>query len=77
MKMFAAIVTSVPDIVERYHRCFQLSETENTVAGGFFGRTETKGLALPREVLEKIYWRNAARMYPRVRDTMKKLGYAP
>ena len=53
-----------------------LSETENLVQGGFFGRTETKGLALPREVLEKIYWRNAARIYPRVKEVLTKLGYA-
>jgi predicted TIM-barrel fold metal-dependent hydrolase len=67
---------SVADMVERYHRCFQLSETDNLVQGGFFGRTETKGLALPREVLEKIYWRNAARIYPRVKEVMAKLGYS-
>ncbi len=67
---------SVDEIAERYHRCFQLSETENLVQGGFFGRTETKGLALPSEVLEKVYWRNAARIYPRVKEVMTKLGYA-
>jgi predicted TIM-barrel fold metal-dependent hydrolase len=67
---------AVADIVERYHRCFQLSETENLVQGGFFGRTETKGLALPRDVLERIYWRNAARIYPRVKEVLAKLGYA-
>jgi predicted TIM-barrel fold metal-dependent hydrolase len=67
---------SVPDMVERYHRCFQLAETENVVQGGFFGRTETKGLALPRDVLEKIYFRNAMRIYPRVGDVLTKLGYS-
>ncbi len=67
---------TVGDMVERYHRCFQLLETDSLVQGGFFGRTETRGLALPREVLEKIYWRNAARIYPRVREVLTKLGYA-
>jgi predicted TIM-barrel fold metal-dependent hydrolase len=66
---------NVNDLADRYHKCFQLSETENKVQGGFFGRTEMKGLALPREVLEKIYYRNAMRIYPRVRETMVKLGY--
>ncbi|NWG13173.1 MAG: amidohydrolase family protein [Acidobacteria bacterium] len=66
---------AVGDIVERYHRCFQLAETDSMVQGGFFGRTETRGLALPREVLEKIYWRNAARIYPRVKEVFTKLGY--
>ncbi len=66
---------NVNDLAERYHKCFQLSETDNLVQGGFFGRTETKGLALPREVLEKIYFRNAMRVYPRVTEVLAKLGY--
>jgi predicted TIM-barrel fold metal-dependent hydrolase len=64
------------DIAERYHKCFQLSETDKVVEGGFFGKTPTKGMALPREVLEKIYYRNAVRIYPRVGATLKKLGYS-
>jgi predicted TIM-barrel fold metal-dependent hydrolase len=35
----------------------------------------TRGLALPREVLEKIYYRNALRVYPRLREAFLKLGY--
>jgi hypothetical protein len=35
-----------------------------------------KGLGLPREVLEKIYYRNALRLYPQsLTDCMRKLGY--
>jgi predicted TIM-barrel fold metal-dependent hydrolase len=67
---------AVADMVERYHRCFQLAETDDLVQGGFFGRTQTKGLALPREVLEKIYYRNALRIYPRLKEVMAKLGYS-
>ncbi len=63
------------DFADRYHKCFQLLETDNMVKGEFFGRTEMKGLSLPREVLEKIYYRNAIRIYPRVKQTMIKLGY--
>jgi predicted TIM-barrel fold metal-dependent hydrolase len=62
-------------VAESYYRAFQLLETDKVVKGGFFGRTETKGLALPTEVLEKIYYRNAIRLYPRVENVLKNLGY--
>jgi len=45
------------------------------VPGGFFTGEKTQGLALPREVLEKIYYKNAARLYPKVADVLKKRGY--
>ncbi|MHC4435669.1 MAG: hypothetical protein ACYTBS_27975 [Planctomycetota bacterium] len=61
-------------VAESYTRAFQLLETDRVVKGGFFGQTETKGLALPVDVLEKIYYRNAARLYPRVKDVLKDLG---
>jgi len=36
-----------------------------------------KGLNLPREVLEKIYYKNALRIYPeKLKESMKRLGYA-
>ena len=62
-------------VAEMYYRSFQLLETDKTIQGGFFGQTETKGLALPREVLEKIYYRNAARLYPRVKHVLTQLQY--
>jgi len=34
-----------------------------------------RGLALPLDVLEKIDFRNAMRIYPRVGDALKRLGY--
>jgi hypothetical protein len=35
-----------------------------------------KGLALPKSVLEKIYYKNALRIYPSVlKESMEKLGY--
>jgi predicted TIM-barrel fold metal-dependent hydrolase len=60
---------------ERYRRCFGLLETDDTVDAGFFGGEPAVGLALPLEVLEKIYYRNAARVFPRVGETLAKLGY--
>ena len=34
-----------------------------------------RGLALPLDVLEKIYFRNAMRIYPHVADALTQLGY--
>jgi hypothetical protein len=61
-------------VAESYARAFQLLETDRVIKGGFFGQTETKGLALPVDVLERIYYRNAARLYPRVKGVLKDLG---
>lgn len=58
-----------------YNRCFQLLETGEEVEGAFFSNRKAQGLDLPREVLEKIYYKNAARIYPRIGDTLKGLGY--
>ena len=56
-------------MAERYHRCFQLLETDEMVQGSFFDdQKERRGLALPRDVLEKIYYRNALRIYPRLKE---------
>ena len=59
----------------RYFQCFRILESEEVVPGGFFGQNAVQGLGLPAEVLEKIYWRNAARIYPRVWDRLRGLGY--
>ncbi len=61
--------------VEAYGRCFRILETDQQIEGGFFGMNPTQGLALPREVLEKIYYRNALRVYPRLHEQFVKLGY--
>ena len=63
-------------VADSYHRAFQLLETDRMIKGGFFSGTETRGLALPPDVLERIYYRNAARLYPRVKDVLGNLGYA-
>ena len=63
------------DHVQRYFNAFQILETDQLVNGSFFGDNEVEGLSLPKEVLEKIYFRNAMKVYPGVKDTMIKLGY--
>ncbi len=60
---------------QRYFRTFQILETDAVVQGSFFSQDEIQGLALPRDVLEKIYYKNAMRIYPRVKECMGELGY--
>ena len=64
------------NVAEQYHRTFQLLETDHIIRGGFFGETETRGLVLPEDVLKKIYYLNAIRLYPRVKDVLIELGYS-
>ena len=61
--------------VERLGYCFRILETDEIVPGGYFSDHPTRGLALPRDVLEHIYWRNAARIYPRLGAQLRDLGY--
>jgi hypothetical protein len=35
-----------------------------------------KGPALPMNVLENIYYKNAVRLYPRVKEALEGMGYA-
>ena len=59
-----------------YIRCFRLLETGEVVeGGGFFSDKSAQGLELPREVLEKIYYKNAVKIYPRIGKVMQDLGY--
>ena len=55
---------------DRYANFFAILETDQTVNGGFFGNTPTQGLDLPREVLEKIYYKNALKLYPGMKNAM-------
>jgi len=72
-----------------YKRYFDYLETDKELPSDFVdvtkgqggvrlgepGRRTIQGLALPQEVLEKIYFRNAMRVYPQVKASLKKLGY--
>lgn len=72
-----------------YHRYFEYLETDKLLPSDFVdvtkgqqgvrlgmpGRRTIQGLALPQDVLEKIYFRNAMRVYPLVKANLKKLGY--
>jgi len=58
---------------EQYIRAFRILETGETVNGGFFGGPDIRGLELPAEVLEKIYYKNAMRLYPQLSENLAKL----
>ena len=58
-----------------YDRTFRILETDQLVEGSFFSDEPVRGLNLPREVLEKIYYKNALKIYPRLKDSMIALGY--
>ena len=72
-----------------YKRYFDFLETDKTLPSDFIdvtkgqggvrlgeeGKRTIQGLALPTEVLEKIYFRNAMRVYPHVKENLKSLGY--
>ncbi|MCK9500958.1 MULTISPECIES: amidohydrolase family protein [Lascolabacillus] len=61
--------------IARYNRTFRILETDEMVEGGFFGMNPVKGLNLPREVLEKIYYKNALKLYPGLKEKMTLLGF--
>ena len=59
-----------------YNRTFRILETDQVVEGSFFSTDPIRGLNLPREVLEKIYYKNAVKIYPGLKHGMSELGYA-
>ena len=65
----------VRDKVPQYQRYFEFLETDKELPSGINDEQKMRGLSLPMEVLEKIYFRNAMRIYPHIADTLKQLGY--
>ena len=63
------------ETAERYYRCFQGLETDKICTGFFSEKNEYRGLALPVDVLEKIYFRNAIKVYPRIQVVLENMGY--
>lgn len=63
--------STIRNHVTRYSSTFQVLETSDLS----IGRNPSPGLNLPREVLEKIYYKNALKIYPGMADRMRKLGY--
>jgi predicted TIM-barrel fold metal-dependent hydrolase len=70
----------LPDIRDKapqYQRYFEFLETDKELPSGIKDEHKMRGLALPLDVLEKIYFRNAMRIYPHITDALKQLGYFP
>ena len=55
---------------DQYAKTFAILETDQLIEGGFFGNKSMQGLDLPREVLEKIYYKNALKLYPGLKEAM-------
>jgi len=53
-----------------YANLFAILETTQVINFQFFGNRPIQGLDLSREVLEKIYYRNALKLYPGLREAM-------
>lgn len=65
----------IRDKVPQYQRYFDFLETDKELPSGIEDEKKMHGLALPLDVLEKIYFRNAMQIYPHVAETLTKLGY--
>ena len=61
---------AIDGFARRYANTFAILETDQIVGGSFFSNVPVKGLNLPREVLEKIYYKNALKLYPGLREAM-------
>jgi predicted TIM-barrel fold metal-dependent hydrolase len=61
---------AVNTTADKYANTFAILETDQMVKGSYFGDTPVKGLNLPKEVLEKIYYKNALNLYPGLREAM-------
>jgi len=65
----------IRDKVPQYQRYFDFLETDKELPSGIEGEHKLRGLSLPLDVLEKIYFRNAMRIYPHVAEALTQLGY--
>jgi predicted TIM-barrel fold metal-dependent hydrolase len=80
-KMEIKTATDVTRIARLYSTQFEFYETSNMILTQYAGVTDentpeySKGLNLPREVLEKIYYKNIIRVYPQLVQNMKTLGF--
>lgn len=63
------------EVAKRYHRSFQTLESDSVIPARSERAKPCRGLTLPVDVLEKIYFRNAIKIYPRVRTVLQSRGY--
>lgn len=81
-RMLIENTTQIERNIRLYKSHFEFYETANTIKSQDVGVNYDdtpeflQGICLPREVLEKIYYKNALRVYPQMIDYMKEIGYA-
>jgi predicted TIM-barrel fold metal-dependent hydrolase len=56
---------------DNYTKFFAILETDQIINLGFNLNIPTKGIDLPREVLEKVYYKNALKLYQGLREAME------
>jgi hypothetical protein len=65
----------------RFKNTFELLETDKPSRRGFFmapdAHSQINGLKLPKDVLNHIYWWNAARLLPNVCRALQESGAIP
>ena len=72
--LYGTDFTNVPDnaierTADRYAVTFAIFETDQMVDGRF-SNGPVQGLNLPREVLEKIYYKNALKLFPAIKEAL-------
>lgn len=61
--------SGIQSTADRFAVHFAIHESDQMVDGGFI-QGQVKGLKLPKEVLEKIYYKNAMKLYPSLKEVM-------
>ena len=59
---------AIQNVADRYANTFEILETARTVNWG--ANRTIQGLELPKEVLEKLYYKNALKLYPGLKAAM-------
>jgi len=64
--------TNLENFSRQYAVHFAILESDQIINTGYRNNKPVQGLNLPREVLEKIYYKNALKLYPGLRAAMGK-----
>ena len=62
--------TNLESVAERYAVYLSILETDRMIDGKFSTKRLIQGLNLPREVLEKMYYKNTLKLYPALKEAM-------
>ena len=62
--------TNLESMARQYAVHFSILESDHEVVTGYRNSPTVRGLNLPKEVLEKIYYKNALKIYPGLKEAM-------